>query len=69
MLDLTVDAYPPQMELDTGASVSIISEKTWKRSLVNLNLRHLESSWQHTPVKGHRFWGSGLLGRRDGSFP
>ena len=31
MLDLTVDAQPLQMELDTGASVSIISEKTWKR--------------------------------------
>ena len=31
MLDLTVEAQPLQMELDTGASVSIISEKAWKQ--------------------------------------
>ncbi len=33
MLDLTVDTKPLQMELDTGASVSIVSEKTWKTVL------------------------------------
>ena len=31
MLDLTIDAQPLQMELDTVASMSIISGKTWKR--------------------------------------
>ncbi len=30
MLDLTVESKPLQMELDTGASVSIVSEQTWK---------------------------------------
>ena len=33
MLDITVDARPLQMELDTGASVSIISERTWSTAL------------------------------------
>ena len=33
MLDLVVEGKPLRMELDTGASVSIISEKTWKTEL------------------------------------
>ena len=33
MLDLTLDGNPVQMELDTGASLSIISEKMWRSTL------------------------------------
>ena len=33
MLDLTLDGNPVQMELDTGASLSIISEKMWRSNL------------------------------------
>ena len=38
MLHLTVEAQPLQMELDTGASVSIISEKAWKQIIGAIEL-------------------------------
>ena len=31
MLDLVVNRKPLVMKIDTGASVSLVSEKTWKR--------------------------------------
>ena len=33
MLDLKVSTKPLRMELDTGASVTIVSDKTWKEEL------------------------------------
>ena len=42
MLDLVVNGKPLVMELDTGASVSLVSEKTWKRIFLGCPLEPSE---------------------------
>ena len=53
MLDLAVEGSPLQMELDTGASVSIVSEKTWKALPQAPNL-------QRSPIKLKTYTGQEL---------
>ena len=50
MLDLIVDAKPLQMELDTGASVSLISEKPGNTFYIS---NHIEDS-HRTESEGAR---------------
>ena len=42
IVDVNVNDTPLEMELDTGASVSLVSEKTWKRVLNASPLKHSE---------------------------
>ena len=58
-VDLVVDEKPLVMELDTGASVSLVSERTWRKLFPRVPLEHSEIrlstySGEGLPVLGKR---------------
>ena len=60
MLELLVDQKPMVMELDTGASLSLISERTWRKTLGGVPLENSE-------IKLRTYSGEGLqvLGKKN----
>ena len=44
MVRLRINGVPVPMELDTGASVSLVSEKTWRKQLQEVPLQHSDTT-------------------------
>ena len=43
-MKLLINSIPVPMELDTGASVSLVSEQTWRRQLQKISLQNSDTT-------------------------
>lgn len=58
-VELIVDQKPLVMEIDTGASVSLVSEETWKKTFLDVPLEHSE-----VRLSTYSGEGIGVLGKK-----
>ena len=61
MVRLLINSVPVSMELDTGASVSLVSEKTWRKQLQEVPLQHSDTTLRTYTGEGIKVLGQVMV--------
>ena len=61
MVRLLINGVPVPMELDTGASVSLVSEKTWRKQLQEVPLQHSDTTLRTYTGEGIKVLGQVMV--------